>query len=40
MAKKGFGGEEDPAKKDEKVISQGGDPNKTETKDKVAEKPS
>jgi sec-independent protein translocase protein TatA len=39
--KKGFGGEEDPgAKKDEKAISQGGDANKGETKDKVAEKQS
>lgn len=39
--KKGFGGEEDPAKKDEKAaISQGGDASKTEAKDKVAEKPS
>jgi TatA/E family protein of Tat protein translocase len=39
--KKGFGGEEDPAaKKDEKVISQGGDVNKTEAKDRTAEKPS
>ncbi|MBK7863965.1 MAG: twin-arginine translocase TatA/TatE family subunit [Archangiaceae bacterium] len=38
--KKGFGGEEDPAKKDDKAISQGGDVNKTEPKEKVAEKPS
>jgi len=39
--KKGFGGEEDPAaKKDDKAISQGGDVNKTEAKDRTAEKPS